>query len=810
MRDPRCDEWVTRVLGVTLGPRAQSAPGSSRRPVPNGFDVKDPMALLRKQIKACGDGLNALEKAAEEQHKQQESESERGPLLTTTIPSLREEYSTLAKRAEQPPSTDDEGVANALRKDLVAFGRKLGEARRPLNTFTLAEQEHEWRNRNDLVWPDDEDEKKDEEERKGEKEESEKEEVQEKETPTPDYRLKQMERLGRVEFIQDLLEDVLGKKDLAADLNNVCKTIQIDREYNPEKDLSKIMDPLHDDMRNAVAEQLKLLREAADRLSKYNAVNPGNDDYIRFQIEAADFLDNKPVDTDYALKLLDNVWTAQKNCSDLVVKPKNVNKILTEARQKVHTLPNPERRTGLLAKIDALPDTMRTQCAQAVDLSTLDDEWSKSEKSAKALVKEIRKAASEKLEPAIAKAEATQVIDAFGAFLEGLPGETGRKVAAETAKLFSESEPLPKEPSGLMSLIREKLKTAGDDSDQLSALSGQLSDALSKGFENILNGKDDGTIDKFVSALKGTVSGPTVQGCCIAALNKRFGVKISTGVSVKVERYGQSDFKKDENVVIKQLPQLYDILKRLPPKHLDENMKDIAYSFDPGMSRYFKSEGVTKPGRIQVMEAYHEDAPYLDLEDPGKTVKKQYFTMVTLHEIGHAVDDSNKVMGDNTAGDFGGWGKPDIRKVAEVLYEAHFKAFAKEGDNAKEQLLQIAQELLKSRKATVPEGKFDGISNSEGWKLALRIADSKTTPWSKPLLVDGDTAYHKSYDSDASWVSYSVAKRNSQAVSTYQYRAAGEWFAEIYAVFHAGTEAEQKKVRSKFSAAVIKAITAEA
>ena len=44
-------------------------------------------------------------------------------------------------------------------------------------------------------------------------------------------------------------------------------------------------------------------------------------------------------------------------------------------------------------------------------------------------------------------------------------------------------------------------------------------------------------------------------------------------------------------------------------------------------------------------------------------------------------------------------------------------------------------------------------------------------------------AYHEGYDGD--WYSYDVAAR-SKGISGYQFRAPGEFFAELYAAYYSG------------------------
>ena len=54
-----------------------------------------------------------------------------------------------------------------------------------------------------------------------------------------------------------------------------------------------------------------------------------------------------------------------------------------------------------------------------------------------------------------------------------------------------------------------------------------------------------------------------------------------------------------------------------------------------------------------------------------------------------------------------------------------------------------------------------------------------------PVQVDGSekVIFHEAYAQD--WVSYLAAARK-KGMTGYQFRAPGEWFAELYACFHSG------------------------
>jgi hypothetical protein len=69
--------------------------------------------------------------------------------------------------------------------------------------------------------------------------------------------------------------------------------------------------------------------------------------------------------------------------------------------------------------------------------------------------------------------------------------------------------------------------------------------------------------------------------------------------------------------------------------------------------------------------------------------------------------------------------------------------------------------------------------------LDLSAYKSKEEPWNKDLsreTIADLPAAHQAYDGDKMWWRYSGSARSSTNVSDYQWRAPGEWFAEIYAI----------------------------
>ncbi len=161
------------------------------------------------------------------------------------------------------------------------------------------------------------------------------------------------------------------------------------------------------------------------------------------------------------------------------------------------------------------------------------------------------------------------------------------------------------------------------------------------------------------------------------------------------------------------------------------------------------------------------------------------FNWTTLHEIGHAVDDKYRVMNRNgSSKKYGGW-KAYGGDVSEIAKKA--------ADHFKFNESYVASYLSKPG-GNYPKPEPDNGVDADTWeqrRLEVEawcdsIRFNKTIWYSasetKRLQIGG-RVFQEAYGGD--WVSYDFSAR-SQGVRGYQFRAPGEWFADIYAAFHSG------------------------
>jgi len=161
-----------------------------------------------------------------------------------------------------------------------------------------------------------------------------------------------------------------------------------------------------------------------------------------------------------------------------------------------------------------------------------------------------------------------------------------------------------------------------------------------------------------------------------------------------------------------------------------------------------------------------------------------FFSWNTLHEVGHAVDDTHNFMDgkvDNAS--FGGWRHHNTNPQDVAV------AVADEFDYDS---AYVAQRIGRNANPAVPDAP-DGVTMEEWESRRIRVegwlaqATVGNKPWdsmskAQRLAING-RVYHESYN--FRWYSYLLSAR-SKGITGYQFRAPAEWFSELYAAYHSG------------------------
>jgi hypothetical protein len=253
----------------------------------------------------------------------------------------------------------------------------------------------------------------------------------------------------------------------------------------------------------------------------------------------------------------------------------------------------------------------------------------------------------------------------------------------------------------------------------------------------------------------------------------------------------------------------YQIMSDLPPTATVDNdslrvfqeLENATGASDytgGGQKRISMRAGDAELSIAQNLGAEHEVGTVEENCEPANSDPVNKFSWSTLHEVGHAVDDQHGFM-DKRAGsaDFGGWTVygGNIDPIATIV-AAHFdfdKTYIQQVMSGR---LAVVNALgVVTTAADIPPGlpapQGCGAEEWEGrrvafatWVAQVRKAQS---PWGKQSTAQriaiGGIVYQESYDTK--WTSYPLTAR-SRGITSYQFRAPGEWFSELYAAYHSG------------------------
>lgn len=170
---------------------------------------------------------------------------------------------------------------------------------------------------------------------------------------------------------------------------------------------------------------------------------------------------------------------------------------------------------------------------------------------------------------------------------------------------------------------------------------------------------------------------------------------------------------------------------------------------------------------------------------PANEKKVDFLAFAAAHEVGHGVDDSKAFMARNLSKPaFGSWVEhgADMQAVADVV-GPHFKFYS-----TPEQKEYVLSTLLSKPTTTppIPAAPGDWAKAKQDFDDWFEIASNGDPWWSQSksdAITIGGRIYQQAYTRN--WVSYAASAR-SKGLTGYQFRAPGEWFAELYAGYRSG------------------------
>ena len=302
-------------------------------------------------------------------------------------------------------------------------------------------------------------------------------------------------------------------------------------------------------------------------------------------------------------------------------------------------------------------------------------------------------------------------------------------------------------------------------------------------------------LDAMVADLGGKAKDQGSKDFVRAAIEARFGPKL-----------GNTD------LTTKYLPRLYKALAMVPESHTKGNpklneinrtrvkmMPSGDYSFDEATRKGVINLVTPKTGTVDWLQSkvMAMGAKKIVGHLGGKDIST--FDALTLHEVGHAVDEDKGFMAGKVGNvTYGGWQEHTIDEVVAAVGsgKGFFRDFGKLPRAALDAYLKAVLERKKKpaeessvTAALTPADRPDwqAIVKHPAVECAenIRLKNSDSGLWDRgdgaaAKYALGSSVYQESYDGQ--WVSYALSARG-QILCNYQFRAAGEWFAEPYAAF---------------------------
>lgn len=318
----------------------------------------------------------------------------------------------------------------------------------------------------------------------------------------------------------------------------------------------------------------------------------------------------------------------------------------------------------------------------------------------------------------------------------------------------------------------------------------------------------------FIQALpgEGQALSDTDQGILRAMFFATDDANLTLLVALFSKRFGL-DTKGEDGVEwdAATLRRSWEIIEVLPDSHVEANPELLVWIRygDSGNGGWYRASEQASgfnidPAKLDNKNTAADQAQDLDgdgvldtADDPLYDVVR--FNKVVRHEVGHAVDDriggaDRYCIGNAAGGDWAEYGSAVATVVSEMVGASASGIDALDA-GPKAAFLKVLEDAAAAGNADDLSTQFEALPEwaalsgdaqmgiaTDPVISALRIALDK--PWyndDNGGLALGGRVYQRSYDTQ--WTSYAQSARDRK-VSTYQFRAPGEWFAEAYATYY--------------------------
>jgi hypothetical protein len=316
--------------------------------------------------------------------------------------------------------------------------------------------------------------------------------------------------------------------------------------------------------------------------------------------------------------------------------------------------------------------------------------------------------------------------------------------------------------------------------------------AMSKLASKMVGQGGAATVDKMIHDIP--------NGSDPAAMNAlaegRYGVKFKTGKPLP----GGDPVKAMREVcdMFAQIPQ--DIVKSPSIKGVEyEDAVGSAggsFSYDDAKVRMLGRPGIPQQfGAAQTNQdpktglAVPQLPAAIDADcQPKNTTSVEYLGFAAAHEVAHAIDDSTGFMARNGHLDkYGGWTTygASVQPIADAIgADPRYAGFYKTAEQKKYVLDKLLNKPVAVPADAPGSPEFVARTAFDQWhSIATSANVYRRQGDCDAIKLSDNYIYHEAYG--RVWVRYQAAAR-SKALTGYQFRAPGEWFAELYAGYRSG------------------------
>ncbi len=332
---------------------------------------------------------------------------------------------------------------------------------------------------------------------------------------------------------------------------------------------------------------------------------------------------------------------------------------------------------------------------------------------------------------------------------------------------------VPRMMSSIDGLLKQM--TDGKAKDKFTVLLG----SAMTGFEKAVAEGNTGELDKLKDSLANLIADiakETKEDKYALLLEAQFGVATDK----------QGPFKQN-------LKGTYEAFCMVPDSHVGQDKLQLVFSNhskimpygeygDSVVTMQSKMFDYTAPTFAGYMVKYKEPPFKVN----GKAYMPNAFNITMLHEVGHSIDDKYSIMDPvEGTGGYGQWKEEEQADILKLCTKAITDEMESFNPTQEKSISDALNGVFVGGKLPKRPDNIDrkDWKNVEAMAKTITASGADAEPWYKPnkALKFGGRIYQEAYG--GRWVSYAEGDRTGgPTVSSYQWRASGEWFACLYSV----------------------------